>query len=105
LYRTCDNRRRNKDIAEASSDSEKENEFEKEKLRLSEYNQIKTFNGIKEMIHKPERNIFKVKEKVLITQNDTWDEDEDFSDLYRSSMIPGEMYVSITTLTDDEEEK
>lgn len=51
---------------------------------------------------KPETSkLSKIQEKILTTQSDDnfeeW-EVSSFSSTYRSSMIPGEMYVSVTTL-------
>jgi hypothetical protein len=48
--------------------------------------------------------LVKIQEKILQTQSDIMDDESEvsFSDTYRSSMIPGEMYVSVTTFSNED---
>ena len=60
----------------------------------------------KKQIFSDENKLVKVQEKILVTQNDeSFDEDlesSSFSNTYRSSTIPGEMYVSVSTFSQNE---
>jgi len=75
-------------------------------LKSTEINEVLDWNLENILISPGKINkarIVKIKEKVLQDQNDSQiiQEDSSFSNTYRSSIIPGEIQVTITTLITD----